>query len=74
MNLTAASTARKKIFDIDFSDYEIKGRLASGNIVTKYPVRKVQLKIAGKSTLGGLDVLYDDIVNSRDLPGMPMYR
>tara|TARA_A100001015_G_scaffold5946_1_gene7532 strand:- start:2717 stop:5098 length:2382 start_codon:yes stop_codon:yes gene_type:complete len=62
VNLTTSSTARKKIFDIDFSDYEIKGRLASGNIVTKYPVRKVLLKIVGKSTLGGLDIWYDDII------------
>ena len=43
--LKAKSNARKKTFDIDFSDYEIKGRFATGNIVTKYPVRKVQLKI-----------------------------
>ena len=73
VNLTAASTARKKIFDIDFSDYEIKGRLASGNIVTKYPVRKVQLKIAGKSTLGGLDVWYDDIIGRLNTDDRGLY-
>ena len=60
--LTAASTARKKVFDFDFADIEIKGRGAGGNIVTKYPVRKVQFKSAGVSTLGGLDVWYDSIV------------
>jgi topoisomerase-4 subunit A len=60
--LTAASTARKKLIDVDFADYEIKGRLASGNIVTKYPVRKVQLKTAGASTLGGLDIWYDEVI------------
>ena len=73
VNLTAASTARKKIFDIDFSHYEIKGRLASGNIVTKYPVRKVQLKIAGKSTLGGLDVWYDDIIGRLNTDDRGLY-
>ena len=62
VNLTAASTARKKIFDIDFADYEIKGRLTSGNIVTKYPVRKVSLKMKGGSTLGGLDIWYDEVI------------
>ena len=73
VNLTAASTARKKTFDIDFSDYEIKGRLATGNIVTKYPVRKVYLKIAGKSTLGGLDVWYDDIIGRLNTDDRGLY-
>ncbi|MFY0605412.1 MAG: DNA gyrase/topoisomerase IV subunit A [Cyclobacteriaceae bacterium] len=60
--LTAASTARKKVFDFDFADVEIKGRGAGGNILTKYPVRKVQFKSAGVSTLGGLDIWYDETV------------
>ena len=71
--LKAKSNARKKTFDIDFSDYEIKGRLATGNIVTKYPVRKVQLKIAGKSTLGGLDVWYDDIIGRLNTDDRGLY-
>ncbi len=60
--LTAASKARKKVFDFDFAELEIKGRGAGGNILTKYPVRKVQLKTPGVSTLGGLDIWYDEIV------------
>lgn len=60
--LTAASKARKKVFDFDFAELEIKGRGAGGNILTKYPVRKVQFKAAGVSTLGGLDIWYDEIV------------
>jgi topoisomerase-4 subunit A len=60
--LTASSTARKKVFDYDFSELDIKGRGAGGNIVTKYPVRKVQFKKEGKSTLGGLDIWYDETV------------
>lgn len=60
--LTASSTARKKVFDFDFADIEIKGRAAGGNILTKYPVRKVQFKAAGKSTLGGLDIWYDPTI------------
>lgn len=58
INLTAGSTAKKKQFDYDFSDLLIKGRSAQGNVVTKYPVRKVALKSAGKSTLGGVDIWY----------------
>jgi topoisomerase-4 subunit A len=60
--LTGGSKARKKVFDFDFAELDIKGRGAGGNILTKYPVRKVVLKTAGKSTLGGLDVWYDPIV------------
>ncbi|MEM9339744.1 MAG: DNA gyrase/topoisomerase IV subunit A [Bacteroidota bacterium] len=59
ISLTQASTARKKIFDFDFSELEIKGRAAGGNILTRYPVRKVVLKEEGKSTLGGVDIWYD---------------
>ena len=62
VNLTSGSKARKKIFDFDFSALEIKGRGAGGNILSRYPVRKIQLKEAGKSTLGGLDIWYDDSV------------
>jgi len=60
--LTSGAKARIKVFDFDFSDIDIKGRSAGGNIVTKYPVRKVQLKMEGKSTLGGLDIWYDETV------------
>ncbi len=58
INLTAQSTAKKKQFDYDFSEMLIKGRSALGNMVTKYPVRKIVLKSAGKSTLGGVDIWY----------------
>ncbi|WP_373524046.1 DNA gyrase/topoisomerase IV subunit A [Aquiflexum sp.] len=57
--LTQGAKARVKVFDFDFSTIEIKGRAAGGNILTKYPVRKIQLKMEGVSTLGGLDIFYD---------------
>ncbi|MEX0882199.1 MAG: DNA gyrase/topoisomerase IV subunit A [Cyclobacteriaceae bacterium] len=60
--LTAGAKARIKVFDFDFSDLEIKGRGAQGNTMTKYPVRKIQLKMEGVSTLGGLDIYYDPSV------------
>lgn len=62
VSLTQASKARKKVFDFDFADIEIKGRGAGGNILTKYPVRKVTLKEQGRSTLGGVDIWYDPTV------------
>ena len=62
IKLTSGSKARKKVFDFDFSDLEIKGRAAGGNILTRYPVRRVELRTAGISTLSGLDIWYDDTV------------
>lgn len=56
--LTSSSTAKKKQFEWDFAELEVKGRGASGNLVTKYPVRRVAFKSAGKSTLGGVDIWY----------------
>jgi topoisomerase IV subunit A len=60
--LTQGAKARIKVFDFEFSTIEIKGRSAGGNILTKYPVRKIQLKMEGVSTLGGLDIYYDSSI------------
>lgn len=60
--LTQGAKARIKVFDFEFSTIEIKGRSAGGNILTRYPVRKIQLKMEGVSTLGGLNVYYDSAI------------
>jgi topoisomerase-4 subunit A len=60
VKLSQASTARKKIFDFDFSELEIKGRGARGNTITHYPVRKVDFKESRGSTLSGLELWFDD--------------
>lgn len=59
IKLTPSSTARKKIFPYDFAELEVKGRGARGNIVTKYPVRRVDFLKAGTSTLSKLNLWYD---------------
>jgi topoisomerase-4 subunit A len=59
VKLSQSSTARKKIFEFDFSELEIKGRGARGNTITKYPVRKVDFKEAKGSTLSGLKLWFD---------------
>jgi topoisomerase-4 subunit A len=56
--LTSGSTAKKKQFEWNFAELEIKGRGAGGNLVTSYPVRRTAFKTAGKSTLGGVDIWY----------------
>ncbi|MEA5457462.1 DNA gyrase/topoisomerase IV subunit A [Arcicella sp. LKC2W] len=62
VNLTASCTARVKQFEYDFKTLLIKGRDSMGNVLTKYPVRKIIQKSAGVSTLGGVDIYYDENV------------
>ncbi|MHA8049884.1 DNA gyrase/topoisomerase IV subunit A [Aquirufa sp. ROCK-SH2] len=62
INLTASCTAKNKQFDYDFAKLAIKGRESMGNVLTKYPVRKVTQKSAGVSTLGGVDIWYDSTI------------
>ena len=69
VNLTAQSTARVKQFDFDFSKLLIKNRSAMGNVVTKYPVRKIAFKAAGQSTLGGMDLWYDTTIGRLNKDG-----
>ncbi len=69
VKLTSGAKARKKVFDFDFAELDIKGRGAKGNILTKYPVRKIELKSEGVSTLSGLDIWYDDSVGRLNTDG-----
>ncbi len=59
VTLTPGCKAKIKNFDFDFCELEIKGRSSQGNIITKYPVRKITLKEKGKSTLGAQPIWYD---------------
>ncbi len=61
VQLTPGSKARKKIFEFDFGDLAIKGRSARGNILTKYPVRKITFLEKGKSSLGMQKYWLDEI-------------
>ncbi|MGY6558093.1 MAG: DNA gyrase/topoisomerase IV subunit A [Nitritalea sp.] len=67
--LTQGAKAKIKVFDFDFSTIDIKGRNAGGNILTKYPIRKITLKMQGVSTLGGLDICYDAAVGRLNTDG-----
>lgn len=60
--LRAKATLRKLRFDFDFSELSIKGRGASGNIVTKHSVNKIVLKERGLSTLSARKIWFDDTV------------
>ena len=62
VQLTPASKARLKQFEYNFFELEIKGRSAQGNILTKYPIKKItHLENVG-STLGGIDIYFDESI------------
>jgi len=61
IHLSQGCAAKKKIFDFDFGEMAIKGRASQGNILSRYPVRKVTLKEAGKSTIGAQQYWWDDV-------------
>ena len=53
---------KKLTFDFDFSDVLIKGRGSYGNILTRHAVKKIIKKVQGVSTLGAIDVWFEDSV------------
>jgi topoisomerase-4 subunit A len=58
--LSPNCTARIKELEFYFDELEVKGRSSVGNQITKYPIKSVKLKDAGKSTLLGRKLWFDD--------------
>ena len=50
---------KKNTLDYDFSALSIKGKTSRGNLVTKNPVQKIQLRSKGISTIEGKEVWFD---------------
>ncbi len=50
---------KKTQFEYDFSTLAIKGKASRGNLVSKNPIARIQLKAKGVSTIGGKDIWYD---------------
>jgi topoisomerase-4 subunit A len=60
--LRQVGSIKKLKFDIDFASLAIKGRASKGNLVTKYPIKKIELKEKGISTLLPRKIWFDDTV------------
>ena len=71
--LSPASTARIKEFDFYFEELEIKGRSSIGNQVTKYSVKSIRMKEAGRSTLAGIKLWFDDKFGRLNTEGKGKY-
>lgn len=50
---------KKTQMEYDFSTLAIKGKASRGNLVSKNPIARIQLKSKGVSTIGGKDIWYD---------------
>ena len=60
ITLSPSSSARIKELEFYFEELAIKGRSSMGNQVTKYPIRAVKFKEAGRATLEGRKLWFDD--------------
>ena len=67
--LRQVGSIKKLKFEVDFADQLIKGRGAKGNIVTKHPVKKVELKEEGVSTLKPRKIWFDEVVKRLNVEG-----
>jgi topoisomerase IV subunit A len=73
VQLKPHSKLKKLQFDEDFAALAIKGRGSMGNIITKYPVKKIILKSKGVSTLAGRKIWYDAILKRLNADGRGKY-
>lgn len=67
--LRQSGSIKKLKWDLDFSDVLIKGRSSKGNLVTKYPVKRIELKEKGVSTLKPRKIWFDDVVSRLNVDG-----
>ena len=67
--LRQVGNIKKLKWDLDFTDVAIKGRASRGNTVTKYPIKKIELKEKGISTLRPRKVWFDDTVQRLNVDG-----
>lgn len=67
--LRQLGSIKKLKWDLDFADILIKGRASKGNLVTKYSVKRIELKEKGVSTLKPRKMWFDDTVQRLNVDG-----
>ena len=60
--LRQSGSIKKLKWDLDFADLDVKSRGVRGNTVTKYAVKRIELKEEGVSTLKPRKIWFDDTV------------
>lgn len=71
--LSPNCSARNKELEFYFETLDIKGRSSMGNQVTKYPIKSVKFKEAGRSTLSGIKLWFDDTFGRLNSDGKGQY-
>ncbi|MED5354844.1 MAG: DNA gyrase/topoisomerase IV subunit A [Bacteroidota bacterium] len=69
INLRSNPKLKKLKWDVDFSDYMIKGRMTRGNQITKHNVKRIDLKEKGISTLKPRKIWFDETVQRLNVDG-----
>jgi len=69
INLRQVGSIKKLKWDLDFAESLIKGRATKGNLVTKYSVKRVELKEKGVSTLKPRKIWFDDTIQRLNVDG-----
>lgn len=67
--LRQVGSVKKLKWDLDFSDILIKGRSSKGNLVSKYTVKRIELKEKGVSTLKPRNIWFDEVVQRLNVDG-----
>jgi len=62
VHLKPLAALKKLRFDLDFASLAVRGRSSRGNTVTKYQIKKVELKEKGASTLAARNIWLDETV------------
>ncbi|NUQ82878.1 MAG: DNA gyrase/topoisomerase IV subunit A [Bacteroidetes bacterium] len=73
INLSPNCNAKIKTFDFDFGELAIKGRQSMGNILTRWPVKKLTRKSVGPSSFGARKIFYDAVVGRLNVEGRGQY-
>jgi topoisomerase IV subunit A len=67
--LSNLAKARNKFFHYDFAELAIKGRNSKGNLLTKHPVRKIEMTQKGVSTEKGRELYFEKEVGKLNVDG-----
>ncbi|MBR1574404.1 MAG: DNA gyrase/topoisomerase IV subunit A [Bacteroidales bacterium] len=73
VQLRPKAKLKKTSFEYDFSTLAIKGKGARGNVVSKNPIKSIQLRSKGISTISGKDIWYDADVQRLNEDGRGLY-
>tara|TARA_B110001450_G_scaffold46543_1_gene43240 strand:+ start:13150 stop:15789 length:2640 start_codon:yes stop_codon:yes gene_type:complete len=69
INLRQVGSVKKLKWDLEFADVLVKGRASKGNLVTKYAVKRIELKSRGVSTLMPRKIWFDDTIQRINIDG-----